>query len=64
MILDKIATILSRKRVPVLDELPSDTRLEEARIINRVIPEESVFLEDSEISQKTLKKNVVLNGKG
>ena len=35
-----------------------------AKIINRVIPEESVFLEDSEISQKTLKKNVVLNGKG
>ena len=64
VILDKIATILSRKRVPVLDELPSDTRLEEAKIINRVIPEESVFLEDSEISQKTLKKNVVLNGKG
>ena len=37
VILDKIATILSRKRVPVLDELPSDTRLEEAKIINREI---------------------------
>ncbi|SVB50542.1 uncharacterized protein METZ01_LOCUS203396, partial [marine metagenome] len=64
VILNKIASILSRKRLQVLEELPSDTRLEEAKIINRVIPEESVFLEASDIPQKTLKKNVVLNGMG
>ena len=64
VILNKIASILSRKRLQFLEELPSDTRLEEAKIINRVIPEESVFLEASDIPQKTLKKNVVLNGMG
>ena len=64
VILDKIASILSRKRQSSLEELPSDTLLEEAKIINRVIPEESVFLETSDIPQKTLKKNVVLNGMG
>ena len=63
-LLDKIAATLSQKRTRVLDELPSDTHFEVANIINRVIPEESVFIESSDIPQRTLKKNVVLNGTG
>ena len=47
-----------------LKDLASDTRMEVAKIINPIIPSGAVRLKDSKLPQRTLKNNVVLNGKG
>lgn len=64
VILDKIARILSLDRGSGIEEFPSDTGMEVASIINRVIPENSMSLAPSSRPQRTLKENVVLNGTG
>ncbi len=64
VILDKIARILSRERGAAKAELPSDTGMEVASIINRVVPEDSMSLAPSGSPQRTIKENVVLNGTG
>ena len=46
-----------------LKDLASDTRMEVAKIINPIIPSGAVVLKETNRPQKTLKGNVVLNGK-
>ena len=64
ILLDKIAIVLSNKPPDKIKDLASDTRMEVAKIINPNVPSGAVQLEESERSQRTLKGNVVLNGKG
>ena len=45
-------------------DIASDTRMEVAKIINPIIPSGAIRLKDSNRPQRTLKNNVVLNGKG
>ena len=47
-----------------MKDIASDTRMEVAKIINPIIPSGAVRLRDSKLPQRTLKGNVVLNGKG
>jgi DNA-binding NtrC family response regulator len=62
--LDKIAVVLSNKPPGKKKDLASDTQMEVARIINPIIPSGAIQLKDSDRPQRTLKNNVVLNGKG
>ena len=64
ILLDKIAVVLSNKPPEKKKDLASDTQMEVARIINPIIPSGAIKLKDSDRSQRTLKNNVVLNGKG
>jgi UDP-3-O-[3-hydroxymyristoyl] N-acetylglucosamine deacetylase len=64
ILLDKIAVVLSNKPPEKVKDLASDTRMEVAKIINPIIPSGAVRLKDSARPQRTLKGNVVLNGKG
>ena len=64
ILLDKIAIVLSNKPPDKIKDLASDTRMEVAKIINPNVPSGAVQLEESERPQRTLKGNVVLNGKG
>ena len=64
ILLDKIAIVLSNKPLDKIKDLASDTRMEVAKIINPNVPSGAVQLEESERPQRTLKGNVVLNGKG
>ena len=64
ILLDKIAIVLSNKPPDKIKDLASDTRMEVAKIINPNVPSGAVRLEESEKPQRTLKGNVVLNGKG
>ena len=64
ILLDKIAVVLSNKPHEKKKDLASDTQMEVARIINPIIPSGAIQLKDSDRSQRTLKNNVVLNGKG
>ena len=64
ILLDKISVVLSKKSQNKTKDLASDTLLEVAKIINPIIPSGAVQLQDSEQPQRTLKGNVVLNGKG
>ena len=64
ILLDKIAIVLSNKPPEKIKDLASDTRMEVAKIINPNVPSGAVQLEESERPQRTLKGNVVLNGKG
>ena len=64
ILLDKIAIFLSNKPPDKIKDLASDTRMEVAKIINPNVPSGAVQLEESERPQRTLKGNVVLNGKG
>ena len=64
ILLDKIAIVLSNKPHDKIKDLASDTRMEVAKIINPNVPSGAVQLEESERPQRTLKGNVVLNGKG
>ena len=64
ILLDKIAIVLSKKPHDKIKDLASDTRMEVAKIINPNVPSGAVQLEESERPQRTLKGNVVLNGKG
>ena len=64
ILLDKIAVVLSNKPPEKKKDLASDTQMEVARIINPIIPSGAIQLKDSDRSQRTLKNNVVLNGKG
>ena len=64
ILLDKIAVVLSNKPPEKKKDLASDTQLEVARIINPIIPSGAIKLKDSDRPQRTLKNNVVLNGKG
>ena len=64
ILLDKIAIVLSNKPPHKIKDLASDTRMEVAKIINPNVPSGAVQLEESERPQRTLKGNVVLNGKG
>ena len=64
ILLDKIAIVLSNKPPDKIKDLASDTRMEVAKIINPNVPTGAVQLEESERPQRTLKGNVVLNGKG
>jgi len=64
ILLDKLAHELTKKFPERLKDLASDTRMEVAKIINPIIPSGAVRLKDSNRSQRTLKNNVVLNGKG
>ena len=64
ILLDKIAIVLSNKPPDKIKDLASDTRMEVAKIINPNVPSGAVQLEVSERPQRTLKGNVVLNGKG
>ena len=64
ILLDKIAIVLSNKLPDKIKDLASDTRMEVAKIINPNVPSGAVQLEESERPQRTLKGNVVLNGKG
>jgi len=64
ILLDKISVVLSNKSQNKTKDLASDTLLEVAKIINPIIPSGAVQLQDSEQPQRTLKGNVVLNGKG
>ena len=64
ILLDKIAIVLSNKPPDKIKDFASDTRMEVAKIINPNVPSGAVQLEESERPQRTLKDNVVLNGKG
>ncbi len=64
ILLDKIAIVLSNKPPDKIKDLASDTRMEVAKIINPNVPSGAVQLEESERPQRTIKGNVVLNGKG
>ena len=64
ILLDKIAIVLSNKPPDKIKDLASDIRMEVAKIINPNVPSGAVQLEESERPQRTLKGNVVLNGKG
>ena len=64
ILLDKIAVVLSNKPHEKKKDLASDTQMEVARIINPIIPSGAIKLKDSDRPQRTLKNNVVLNGKG
>ncbi|MBC8259679.1 MAG: UDP-3-O-[3-hydroxymyristoyl] N-acetylglucosamine deacetylase [SAR324 cluster bacterium] len=64
ILLDKIAVVLSNKPPEKIKDLASDTQMEVAKIINPIIPSGALKLEDSNRPQRTLKSNVVLNGKG
>ena len=64
ILLDKIAIVLSNKPPDKIKDLASDTQMEVAKIINPNVPSGAVQLEESERPQRTLKGNVVLNGKG
>ena len=64
ILLDKIAVVLSNKPPEKKKDLASDTQMEVARIINPIIPSGAIQLKDSDRPQRTLKNNVVLNGKG
>ena len=64
ILLDKIAIVLSNKPPDKIKDLASDTRMEVEKIINPNVPSGAVQLEESERPQRTLKGNVVLNGKG
>ena len=64
ILLDKIAIVLSNKPPDKIKDLASDTLMEVAKIINPNVPSGAVQLEESERPQRTLKGNVVLNGKG
>ena len=64
ILLDKIAIVLSNKPPDKIKDLASDTRMEVAKIINPNVPSGAVQLKESERPQRTLKGNVVLNGKG
>ena len=64
ILLDKIAIVLSNKPPDKIKDLASDTHMEVAKIINPNVPSGAVQLEESERPQRTLKGNVVLNGKG
>ena len=64
ILLDKIAIVLSNKPPDKIKDLASDPRMEVAKIINPNVPSGAVQLEESERPQRTLKGNVVLNGKG
>ncbi len=64
ILLDKIAQVLSTNPNLRQKDLASDTRMEVAKIINPIIPSGAVRLKDSDKPQRTLKNNVVLNGKG
>ena len=64
ILLDKIAVVLSNKPPEKKKDLASDTQMEVARIINPIIPSGAIKLKDSDRPQRTLKNNVVLNGKG
>ena len=64
ILLDKIAIVLSNKPPDKIKDLASDTRMEVAKIINPNVPSGAVQLEESGRPQRTLKGNVVLNGKG
>ena len=64
ILLDKIAVVLSNKPPEKKKDLASDTQMEVARIINPIIPSGAIQLKDSDRQQRTLKNNVVLNGKG
>ena len=64
ILLDKIAVVLSNKLPEKKKDLASDTLMEVARIINPIIPSGAIQLKDSDRPQRTLKNNVVLNGKG
>jgi len=64
ILLDKIAVVLSNKLPDKNKDLASDTQMEVARIINPIIPSGAIQLKDSDRPQRTLKNNVVLNGKG
>ena len=64
ILLDKIAIVLSNKPPDKIKDLASDTRMEVAKIINPNVPSGAVQLEESARPQRTLKGNVVLNGKG
>ena len=64
ILLDKIAIVLSNKPPDKIKDLASDTRMEVAKIINPNVPSGAVQLVESERPQRTLKGNVVLNGKG
>ena len=64
ILLNKIAIVLSNKPPDKIKDLASDTRMEVAKIINPNVPSGAVQLEESERPQRTLKGNVVLNGKG
>jgi len=64
ILLDKIAVVLSNKPPDKKKDLASDTQMEVARIINPIIPSGAIKLKDSDRPQRTLKNNVVLNGKG
>ena len=64
ILLNKISIVLSNKPPKKIKDLASDTLLEVANIINPIIPFGAVQLQDSKRPQRTLKGNVVLNGKG
>ena len=64
ILLDKIAVVLSNKPPEKKKDLASHTQIEVARIINPIIPSGAIKLKDSDRPQRTLKNNVVLNGKG
>jgi len=64
ILLDKLSNVLTKKNPNSLKDLASDTRMEVAKIINPIIPSGAVRLKDSNRLQRTLKNNVVLNGKG
>jgi len=64
ILLDKLAMVLSNKPPETKKDLASDIGLEVAKIINPIIPSGAVRLKNSNRTQKTLKSNVVLNGKG
>jgi len=64
ILLDKLSNVLTKKHPDRLIDLASDTRMEVAKIINPIIPSGAVRLKNSKRPQRTLKNNVVLNGKG
>ncbi len=64
ILLDKLSQVLSKKPSEKLKDIASDTRMEVAKIINPIIPSGAIRLKDSNRPQRTLKNNVVLNGKG
>ncbi|MBF0289887.1 MAG: UDP-3-O-[3-hydroxymyristoyl] N-acetylglucosamine deacetylase [SAR324 cluster bacterium] len=63
VLLDKVSGALADKPKRNNKELPSDTRLEVA-ICRKSIHADSISLVESEQPQRTLKKNIVLNGTG
>ena len=64
ILLDKLALVLSNKPPVRKKDLASDIGMEVAKIINPIIPSGAVRLKNSSRPQKTLRNNVVLNGKG